>query len=68
MRRGQERVLHMAIRTIYLSRDLHPHLYQLEWIQLCREISHEPIVHIHPEQLGERVVKELGELQCNLVP
>jgi hypothetical protein len=54
--------------TVYLPRDLHPHLYQLERVQLCREIPHEPIVHIDLVRLRERVVKELDELQRDLVP
>lgn len=56
------------IRTIYLPRDFHPHFYQLERIQFCREIPHEPIVHIHLVRLGERVIEEFNELQRDLVP
>ena len=55
-------------RTVYLPRDLHPHFYQLEGVQLRREIPHEPIVHIDLVRLRERVIEELDELQRNLVP
>jgi hypothetical protein len=61
-------VFHREKRTIYLPRDLDPHLYQLEGIQLRREISHEPIVHIHLVLVGERVIEELDELQRYLMP
>jgi len=66
--KGKETGSPHKTRTVYLPRDLHPHLHQLERIQLCCEISHEPIVHIHLVRLGERVIEELNKLERNLVP
>jgi hypothetical protein len=54
--------------TVYLPRDFHPHLYQLEGVQLRREIPHETVVHIDLVRLRERVIEEFDELQRDLVP